>query len=378
MKIPINKTLTTIPPSGIRKFFEIVAERKDVISLSVGEPDFDAPWCVREAAIAALEDGNTHYTGNKGDSELREEITKYFAKKFGVRYSAEKEVLVGNGASEIFDVVIRAALNPGDEVILFTPSYVMYAPLIQLAGGVPVFVNKISELAKKVSTKTKAIVLSYPSNPTGETFKKSELQRIAKIVEQNNLLAISDEIYAELTYEGKHTAFASLPRMKERTATISGFSKAFALTGFRLGYLLAPERLVAAANKIHQYSALCANSISQAAALEALRNCDTEVEKMREEYRFRRDFLVRELNKMGLKIQKPAGAFYLFLNVERKTGLSGEQFALKLLAQEDVAVVPGNAFGSEFNAFVRISYATSLKELEIAAERIEKFIKRLK
>ncbi len=378
MKLPINKTLKSIPPSGIRKFFEIVAEQPDVISLSVGEPDFDAPWCVREAAIAALEDGNTHYTGNRGAPELREEITKYFSKSFGAKYNPKKEVLIGNGASEIFDVVIRTVLNPGDEVILFAPSYVMYAPLIQLVGGVPVYVRNISEIERKVSEKTKAIVLSYPSNPTGETFTKADLSKIAKLVEKHNLLAISDEIYAELTYETPHTAFASLPGMKERTATISGFSKAWAMTGFRLGYLLAPVELVDAANKIHQYSALCANSLSQAAAIEALQNCDSEVEKMREEYKLRRDFLVKELNRMGLKCQKPAGAFYVFPNVKRKTGLSGEDFALRLLDKEEVAVVPGNAFGEEFSDFIRISYATSLKELEIALERMEKFIKSLK
>lgn len=375
MNIALNKTLETIPPSGIRKFFEIVAERKDVISLSVGEPDFDAPWCVREAAIAALEEGDTHYTGNKGTTELREEITQYFARQFDVQYAAEEEVLVGNGASELFDVTIRAVLNPNDEVILFAPSYVMYAPLIKLAGGVPVFIKTIAQLKKAVSPNTKAIILSYPSNPTGETFSRQELKKIAQIVEQHDLLVISDEIYAELSYEQKHVAFASLPKMKARTATISGFSKAFALTGLRLGYLLAPEKLVAAANKIHQYSALCANSISQSAALEALRNCDEEVKNMREEYKFRRDFLVRELNNMGLKIKKPAGAFYLFPNVKKKTGLSGEAFALKLLKKYDVAVVPGNAFGDEFADHVRISYATSLKELEVAIERIGKFVK---
>ncbi len=376
MKLPLNRILETIPPSGIRKFFEIVAEQPDVISLSVGEPDFDTPWRVREAAIAELESGNTHYTGNRGTSELRTEIASYFARRFGVRFDSEKEILVGNGASEIFDLVVRAILNPGDEVILFSPSYVMYAPLIQLAGGMPIFVEKISEIEKKISKQTRAIVLNYPSNPTGETFSKVDLKKIAKIVEKNNLLAISDEIYAELSFEASHAAFASLPGMKNRTATISGFSKAWAMTGFRLGYLLAPEKLVAAANKIHQYSALCANSLSQAAAIEALRSGDAEVEKMREEYRLRRDFCVRELNRMGLKVKKPAGAFYLFPNVRKKTEMSGEEFALKLLKKEKVAVVPGNAFGREFADFVRISYATNLKELEEALDRMERFVQK--
>ena len=377
MKISLNSTLAKIPPSGIRKFFEIVAEQADVISLSVGEPDFAAPWCVREAAIAALESGETHYSPNKGYSELREEIVKYFSKRFGVNYSAENEVLVGNGASEIFDIVIRAILNQGDEVILFSPSYVMYAPLIQLAGGETVSVKKIAEISQKVSDKTKAIVLNYPANPTGETFSRKELQKIAEIAEKNNLLVISDEIYAELTYEKTHIAFASLTGMRKRTVTISGFSKAFALTGLRMGYLLADKKIVDAANKIHQYSALCANSISQKAALEALRNCQHEVKKMREEYKLRRDFLTRELNKIGFKVKKPAGAFYLFLDVKKRTGMSGEEFALKLLKNKKVAMVPGSAFGQEFEDFVRISYATSLKDLEIAFVRIKEFCARL-
>jgi len=384
VQLPLNHTLASIPPSGIRRFFEIVAEQSDVISLSIGEPDFDTPWNVRESAIAALENGETHYSGNRGTSELRMEIANYFARRFGVRFDWKEEILVGNGASEIFDLVVRAVLNPGDEVILFAPSYVMYAPLIQLAGGTPVFVRKISEIQRKISQKTKALVLSYPSNPTGETFSKVDLKKIAKIVAKNNLFVISDEIYAELSYEVPHTAFASLPKMKERTATISGFSKAWAMTGFRLGYLLAPAELTAAANKIHQYSALCANSLSQAAAVEALRSCDSEVAKMREEYRLRRDFCVRELNRMGLKVGKPAGAFYLFPNVRKKTGMSGEEFALKLLKKEKVAVVPGNAFGEEhafregggFSDFVRISYATNLKELEEALERMERFVQK--
>jgi len=378
VKIPTNKILALIPPSGIRKFFEIVAENPDVISLSVGEPDFDAPWSVREAAIAALENGATHYSANRGSSELRGAIAKYFARKFGVAYSPEKEILVGNGASEIFDLVVRSVLNPGDEVLLFAPSYVMYAPLVALAGGTPIFVQKISEIAKKISPKTKALVFGYPSNPTGATFTKSELKKIAVLVERNNLLAISDEIYAELSYETKHISFASLPKMKAQTATISGFSKAFAMTGFRLGYLLAPESLVAAANKIHQYCALCANSISQIAAIEALENCDAEVAKMREEYKLRRDFCVRELRKMGFTIQKPAGAFYLFPNIRKRTGLSGDDFALNLLKKERVAVVPGSAFGAEFADHIRISYATGLTELETAFERMAHFIQSLK
>ncbi|MFH1375255.1 MAG: aminotransferase class I/II-fold pyridoxal phosphate-dependent enzyme [Patescibacteria group bacterium] len=377
MKIPINKILATIPPSGIRKFFEIVAEQPDVISLSIGEPDFDTPWAIRESAIHALESGDTHYTGNRGTPELRAAIAEYFSRRFRVSYDPDKEILLTNGASEAFDLAVRVLLNPGDEVILFTPSYVMYAPLIQLAGGVPVFVRHPAKLAKKISAKTQAIVLSYPSNPTGETFSRKILHEIAKVVAQNNLFVISDEIYAELTYEGTHTAFASLPRMQPVSATISGFSKAWAMTGFRLGYLAGPATLIAAANKIHQYAALCASSIAQAAAVEALRGGDAVVEKMREEYRTRRDFVLRELKKFGLQAAKPRGAFYVFPNVRQKTGLSGEKFALNLLKKEKVAVVPGNAFGAEFSDFVRISYATSLAELTEAFERIERFLKSL-
>ena len=375
MKIPINKTLAAIPPSGIRKFFEIVAEQPDVISLSIGEPDFDTPWAIRESAIHALESGDTHYTGNRGTPDLRAAIAEYFSRRFKVNYDPDKEILIGNGASEAFDLAVRTLLNPGDEVILFTPSYVMYAPLIQLAGGVPVFVNKISELAKKISAKTRAVVLSYPSNPTGETFSRKALLQIAKVVASRRLFVISDEIYAELTYEGTHTAFASLPQMQPITATISGFSKAWAMTGFRLGYLAGPATLIAAANKIHQYAALCASSIAQAAAIEALRGGDATVKKMREEYHTRRDFILRELKQLGLKAKAPQGAFYVFPNVKKRTGLNGEEFALKLLKKEKVAVVPGNAFGEEFSDHVRISYATSLPELEEAFKRIKNFVK---
>ncbi|MFA5351659.1 MAG: aminotransferase class I/II-fold pyridoxal phosphate-dependent enzyme [Candidatus Gracilibacteria bacterium] len=385
LKIQINSTLATIPPSGIRKFFEIVAEQPDVISLSVGEPDFATPWHICESAIATLEMGNTHYTGNRGTPELRAAIAKYLAAKFALRYSAKEEILVTNGGSEAFDIAARAILNPGDEVLVLQPGYVMYSPLITLAGGIPVGVNfgkdwklSIANLAAKITPKTRAVVINYPNNPTGNTFTQAELKALAAFVKKHNLVVFSDEIYAELVYTGKHTAFASLPGMKSHTLTISGFSKAFAMTGFRLGYLAAPAEVIAAATKIHQYAALCANTVSQAAALEALQNGEKEMEKMREEYQLRRDFVVRELKQMGFAINLPAGAFYAFPEVKTKTGLSGEEFALKLLKEEKVAVVPGNAFGEEFSSYIRISYATGFSELEEAFRRIAKFIKSLK
>jgi aminotransferase len=385
MKIPINSTLAAIPPSGIRKFFEIVAEQPEVISLSVGEPDFATPWHIREAAIFALESGNTHYTGNRGSSELREEIANYLQRRFALQVNPREEILVTNGGSEAFDIAIRALLNPGDEVLILQPGYVMYAPLITLAGGKPVDVNlgkgwrlSIKALEEKVTAQTRALVINYPTNPTGSTFTKAELNSLAAFAKKHKLVVISDEIYAELLYAGWHTMFASLPEMKTQTITISGFSKAFAMTGFRLGYLIADGEFIAAANKIHQYAALCANAISQSAAVEALSKGDTEVEKMCEEYRLRRDFVIRSLHKIGIKTPTPAGAFYVFPNVKEKTGLSGEEFALRLLKQEKIAVVPGNAFGENFSDFVRISYATGLNELEVALERMGKFVKRLK
>lgn len=384
-KFKLNQTLKRIPPSGIRKFFEIVAEMPDVISLSVGEPDFATPWHICEAAIYALESGHTHYTGNRGTPELRQVIADYFADRFGVDYHPITEILVTNGASEAFDLAVRACLNPGDEVLVPSPGYVMYAPLIQLAGGVPVAVPsapksgfKISakQLAAQITPRTKALVLNYPNNPTGAAFSKSELKELAKLAAKYNLIVFSDEIYAELTYDGQHTAFASLPGMKGRTVTISGFSKAWAMTGARLGYLLASAEITALATKIHQYSALCANSISQSAALEALRHGDKELARMRDEYQLRRDFCVREFNRLKLQTALPAGAFYLFPNVRKQTGLTGDEFALRLLKEKNVAVVPGSAFGEGFTDYVRVSYATGLTELTEALDRIGEFVKK--
>lgn len=381
----INTTLATLPPSGIRKFFDIVAEMPDVVSLSVGEPDFDTPWTIREAALYAIETGDTHYTGNRGRPALLRGIADYYT-QFGVVYDPLTEIIVGNGGSETFDIAIRAITNPGDEIIIHSPGYVMYSPLVQLAGGVPVAAPTSAAtnwqltpevLQRVITPRTKALILNYPSNPTGATYTKAELIKLAKVIAKHDLLVISDEIYAELTYEGSHTAFAALPGMCERTLTVSGFSKAFAMTGFRLGYLAGPADIISAVLKIHQYSALCASSIAQAAGIEALKNGGNEVVKMRDEYRLRRDFVVRELNAMGLSTPLPRGAFYAFPSVAR-TGLTGEQFALQLLKKEKVAVVPGTAFAPEFTQHVRLSYATGIEGLTTALERMAHFVSRLK
>lgn len=385
MPIPLNKTIAEIPASGIRRFFEIVAEKPDVISLSVGEPDFDPPWPVCEAAIHALEKSLTHYSGNRGTPELRQAISQYFKQRFGVHYNSATEILVTNGASEACDLAIRATINPGDEVLILTPTYVMYTPLIQLAGGIPVPISTLpnfqipfAKLPKFLTKKTKALILNYPSNPTGKTLKLAELTKIATFAYQNNLLLISDEIYAELTYAGQHKMLASLPKISKQTLTISGLSKFLAMTGFRLGFLAGPEKLISAALKIHQYSAICANSISQAAALEALRNYQNPTKKMLTEYKNRRDFVWRELNKIGLKVLKPAGAFYFFIEVKKSTNLNGDEFSLQLLQQKKIAVVPGSAFSPDCQNFVRLSYATNLTELTLALQRIHAFILSLK
>lgn len=383
MKIEINRILETLPPSGIRKFFEIVAEEPDVISLSVGEPDFDTPWAIREAAIYALESGQTHYTGNRGKKDLLQAIANYLQRRYKVTYAPDTEILVTNGASEAFDITMRALLNPDDEVLVPAPGYVMYAPLIKLAGAKPVLILpksngkfSLKDFQKNVNSRTRILLLSYPNNPTGHTFSKPELKQFAEFALKNKLLVITDEIYAELTYEGTHTTLASLPKMQERTVLISGFSKAWAMTGFRLGYLAGPAPIIAAANKIHQYSALCASMPAQLAAIEALKNCDDEIKKMREEYKTRRDLLIREFGKMGLKINKPAGAFYLFPNIKKISGLNGDEFALRLLKEQKVAVVPGSAFGPEFADHIRISYATSLEQILEALRRIRVFLKK--
>ena len=378
----INKTLLSIPPSGIRRFFDLVAQSQDIISLGVGEPDFITPWHVREACIFSLERGQTHYTSNLGQLELRREIAIWLKRKYSLKY-AEDEILVTNGVSEGFDLAIRTLLNPGDEVIVPAPAYVMYEPLVRLAGGVVCFaegleknnlVLKCEDIEKKITKNTKVLILSYPGNPTGQTLNKIELQKIAKLVKKHDLFVISDEIYSELSYDSIHVSFASLPEMRERTITLNGFSKAFAMTGLRLGFICAPRNLLGEILKIHQYCALCASSIAQAGAIEALRNGAEEVQKMKEEYDARRKLVLSACKKIGLVCPYPDGAFYIFPSI-KKTGLSGEEFALQLLKKFKVAVVPGNVFGKNYADHIRISYATGMEDLVEAFKRIEEFVR---
>jgi len=382
----LNKTAKTIKPSGIRKFFEIVNERKGAITLGVGEPDFDTPWVASAEAVQSIKDGKTHYTSNSGLLELRENICRYYAERMNVIYGV-KNCLVTVGASEGIDLALRAVVNSGDEVLLPDPSYVAYEPCILLAGGVPVSLKCDAEhkfkltpelLNNAVTDKTKAIILPYPNNPTGGIMERKYLEEIADIFIKNNIIVITDEIYAELTYnETGHCSIASLPGMKERTVVINGFSKAFAMTGWRLGYILAPEELLTPMLRIHQYSIMCAPTMSQYAGLAALEASFAdgfkEVSDMREEYKIRRNFVVNELNDMGLKCFMPEGAFYAFPSV-KSLGMDGDEFAAKLLDEENVAVVPGSALGNSGKDYIRISYAYSLKNLSAALSKIRKFV----
>lgn len=388
----IADQVKNIPRSGIRDFFELVQGREDVISLGVGEPDFSAPWHIREAAIYSLEKGNTSYTSNLGLLSLRESISRYVTGQFGVTYDPESEILVTVGVSEALDLVCRALLNPGDEVIYHEPCYVSYSPSIALAYGVAVsiqtrvedeFVLKAEDVAAKITDKTRLLLLNFPTNPTGAVEPLEELQKIAELAIEHDLLVISDEIYCELLYDeetglerGDHVSIASLPGMKERTILLHGFSKAFAMTGFRLGYSCAPHVLTEAMMKIHQYSMLCAPIMSQNAAIEALENGAADVENMRRAYARRRNLVLKRFKEMGVPCFSPGGAFYAFPDI-RKFGLSSQDFALQLLEQENVAVVPGNAFGEAGEGCVRACYATAYDQLEVALDRIEAFINRL-
>ncbi|PWW29746.1 aminotransferase [Cytobacillus oceanisediminis] len=383
-KTYLSKTVEELKPSGIRRFFDLAAGMEGVISLGVGEPDFVTPWSVREAAILSLEQGYTSYTANAGLMELREEIASYMQKSFGVSYSAQKEITVTVGASQALDIALRAILDPGDEVIVVEPSFVSYVPLVALAGGVPVQVQTLKEfgfkiqpeqLEKAITGRTKAIMLCSPNNPTGTMLSKSELENIAKIAEKNDLLVLSDEIYAELAYEGEYTSFAAISGMRKRTILISGFSKGFAMTGWRLGFVCAPEAISQAMLKIHQYAMMCAPTMAQFAALEALKTGRTEVEEMKKSYRRRRNYFVQSLNDLGLTCHVPGGAFYAFPSIE-STGFSSEEFAEKLLLAEKVAVVPGNIFGESGEGHVRCSYATSMEQLQEAIKRIGRFLER--
>ena len=384
MRTPLSETITTIPPSGIRKFFDIVSEMKDAISLGVGEPDFDTPWHIREEGIFSLEKGQTFYTSNAGLKELKIEICNYLDRRFGVSYDFADECMVTVGGSEAIDIALRAMLDPGDEVLIPQPSYVSYPPCTILAGGVPVSIQleekdqfrlTKEKLLAAITPKTKVLILPFPNNPTGSIMELEDLKEIAEVIEEHDLYVISDEIYSELTYTGNHVTIASLPGMKERTVLINGFSKSYAMTGWRLGYACAPKLILQQMLKIHQFAIMCAPTTSQYAAVEALKNGDEDVAEMREAYDERRKYLVEAFNAIGMDCYEPQGAFYVFPCIKR-FGMSSDEFALKLLEEEKVAVVPGTAFGDCGEGYLRVSYAYSLKNLQRAMERIEKFCKR--
>jgi len=371
-----------LPPSGIREFFELVQGRPEVISLGVGEPDFTTPWHIREAAIFALERGRTSYTSNLGLLKLREAISRYIAQNFGPEYHPEQEILVTVGVSEALDLALRALINPGDEVIYHEPCYVSYSPSIALTHGVAVPVACCAEenfsvtaatIAAAITDKSRVLMLNFPTNPTGGTMTRTELQAIADLAVNHNLIVITDEIYAELTFEGEHSSIAALPGMRERTIFLHGFSKAYAMTGFRIGYACGPSELIGAMTRIHQYSMLCASLPSQEAALEALRNGDAPMAEMREAYRQRRNVMVNALNAMGLDCHLPRGSFYAFPSVQ-STGLDSKTFAAQLLEAKNVAAVPGNAFGESGEGFLRCCFAAGLDQIETAMERMARFV----
>ncbi|GED15495.1 aminotransferase [Aneurinibacillus migulanus] len=379
----LSRTIQAIPPSGIRRFFELASSMEGVISLGVGEPDFVTPWNTREAAISSLERGYTAYTSNSGLYELREEICKYLDSSFQVSYDPDKEVVVTVGASEGIDLALRAILDPGDEVLVVEPCYVSYDPVVRLAGGVPVAVQTTLEqqfkltpaqIEAKITDRTKAIIFCFPNNPTGSIMTKEELAALAAVFARHDLVVISDEIYAELTYDTNHTSLASLPGMKDRTILLSGFSKAFAMTGWRIGYAAGPEDIIQAMVKIHQYTMLCAPIMGQIAALESLRHGMEAKERMVESYRQRRNYVVKSFEQIGLSCHKPEGAFYAFPSIA-STGMPAEEFAEKLILEQKVAVVPGHVFGDGGAQHIRCSYATSLENLEIAIDRMDAFLR---
>lgn len=382
----LSDKVTEIKPSGIRKFFDIVSEMKDAISLGVGEPDFDTPWFIRDEGIFSLERGRTFYTSNSGLKDLRCEISNYIKRTQEIEYCPDNEIIVTVGGSEAIDIGLRAVINPADEVIIPQPSYVSYEPCAILANAKPVIINlkaenefrlKPEELLNAITDKTKVLILPYPNNPTGAIMERCELEEIAKIVIEKDLLVMSDEIYSALTYKDKHVSIASLEGMKERTILINGFSKAYAMTGWRLGYACGPKDIIAQMTKIHQFAIMCAPTTSQYAAVEALKKGDEEVEKMRLSYNQRRRFLINAFKEMGLDCFEPYGAFYVFPCI-KKFNMTSEEFATKLLMEEKVAVVPGTAFGDCGEGYLRISYAYSLENLKEAVSRIERFVKRLK
>ncbi|MFZ7946312.1 aminotransferase [Neobacillus sp. 19] len=378
----LSQTAKDLQPSGIRKFFDLAASMEGVISLGVGEPDFITPWSIREATILSLEQGMTAYTANPGLLELREEITNYLVTRFGVQYDPNNQIIVTIGASQAIDLAFRATLNQGDEVLIVEPAFVSYAPLVAMAGGKPVAVStspangfKVTaqQIEAAITDKTKAILLCSPNNPTGSMLTKTDLIEIAEVIQRYDLLVVSDEIYAELSYDEEFCSFASIEGMYERTILVNGFSKGFAMTGWRLGFLAAPKEFYEVMLKIHQYTTMCAPNMLQRGAIEALRNTYDEVESMRNSYRRRRNYVVQTLNQMGLDCHTPGGAFYVFPSI-RSTGLSSEQFAEELLMQEKVAVVPGHVFGDSGEGYIRCSYATSMEQLQEAMKRIKRFI----
>ena len=381
MRDPLSKTIKTIEPSGIRKFFDIVSEMEDAISLGVGEPDFDTPWHIRDEGIYSLEKGRTFYTSNAGLKELKIEISKYLDRKYGMKYNYNNEIMVTVGGSEGIDMALRAMLDPGDEVIIPQPSYVSYEPCTVLAGGKPVIVElkeenefrlTAEELEEAITPKSKILIMPFPNNPTGAVMELNDIEAIAKVVKEHDLYVITDEIYSELTYLEKHVSIASLPGMKERCVLINGFSKAYAMTGWRLGYACAPKEILSQMLKIHQFAIMCAPTTSQYAAVEAMKNGDADVVQMRDQYNERRRYLLHRLKNMGLKCFEPFGAFYIFPSI-KEFGMTSDEFATELLNSKKVAVVPGTAFGKSGEGFVRISYAYSIDDLKTALGRIEEF-----
>ncbi|MCP3028502.1 aminotransferase [Halobacillus sp. A5] len=380
----ISKQVADLKPSGIRRFFDLAAQMEDVISLGVGEPDFVTPWNFIEQSFHALEQGYTSYTENAGMLELRQEISGYLNSNFQLSYNPEQQVIVTVGASQAIDLALRTVVEPGDEVIVVEPGFVAYVPTVSLAGGTPVTIQTKPEndfklqpeqIEEVITPRTKAIMLCNPNNPTGTFLSKPELEQLSAVIEKHDLLVLSDEIYAELTYDEDYTSFASLPDMKERTILISGFSKAFAMTGWRLGYAAGPEEIISSMVKIHQYTMMCAPTMAQHAALEAMKNGKPSVQEMIESYKQRRNFIVSSLNEIGLDCPNPGGAFYAFPSIQA-TGLSSAEFAEQLLQEEQVAVVPGEVFGESGEGYIRCSYATSLKQLDEAMERIKRFVEK--
>ncbi len=381
----LSTTAQEIKPSGIRKFFDLLDGRRDVISLTVGQPDFVTPWHIRVAAIESLEQGKTYYTSNAGTMDLRKEIADYMKRRFSLEYEPKSEVIVTVGGSEAIDLAMRALLNPGDEVIIPQPAFVCYGPIAALAGGVPVFINTkeensfkltADELKSAITPKTKLLVLPYPNNPTGAIMTEEDLEPIAEVLRDTDIMVLSDEIYCELTYGRRHVSIASLDGMRERTIIASGFSKTYAMTGWRLGYTLAPAEITRQMLKIHQYAVMCAPTTSQFAAVDAMRNGDGDVEMMRNEYNRRRRYIVAGLRGLGMDCFNPEGAFYVYPNIS-KFGLSSEEFARRLIDEVGVAIIPGTAFGDCGEGFARISYAYSVEHIAKALDRIEKFVKTL-